>query len=134
MPCCNLLFASFTAPLFQTCSNTHLPGFISHVKDIKSLGVDTIVMYAVADHFVMSAWGAEFKADKDILFVGDGVGDFAKKTGLTLDLTGFGLGLRSPRFAMVVEDGVVTYLGIEPAGGVTVSGAEAVIEFLKGRK
>lgn len=68
------------------------------------------------------------------LFLGDALGDFAKKTGLTFDLTGFGLGLRSKRFAMVVDDGVVTYLGVEPAGGVTVSGAEAVIDFLKSKK
>jgi len=146
------------------CSNTHLPGFVNHAGAIKSAGVDSILMYSVADHFVMAAWGKTQHADKDIVgaelaksgerklywlssflllplarsfapltqtFLGDATGEFAKKTGLTFDLSGFGLGERSKRVAMVVEDGKVTYLGVEPAGGVTVSGAEAVLEFLR---
>ncbi|KAI9019893.1 redoxin [Hyaloraphidium curvatum] len=129
-----VVLVSIPGPYTSTCSNVHLPGFIDKLDEIKALGADTIAFYSVADHWVMAAWGAEFGVDDKIVFLGDGSGNFAKQTGLTLDLSAVGMGLRSPRFAMVVDDGKVTYLGIESKPGVSVSGADAVIEFLKGGK
>jgi peroxiredoxin len=111
------------------CSMTHLPGYVVNADKIKSRGVDTIACMAVNDAFVMDAWGKAHNAD-EILMLGDGNGDFTRALGLELDGRGFGLGMRSQRFAMIVDDGVVTHLNVEEGPGVEVSAAESIIALL----
>ena len=108
------------------CSMTHLPGFVVNADEIKDRGVDTIACMAVNDAFVMDAWGKAQNAEA-ILMLGDGNGDFTRALGLELDGTGFGLGMRSQRFAMIVDDGVVKHLGVEEGPGIEVSAAEAIL-------
>ena len=111
------------------CSMTHLPGFVINADAIKAKGVDTIACMAVNDAFVLGAWGVA-QNDEEITMLADGNGDFTKAIGLELDASGFGMGARSKRFGMIVEDGTVTYLGIEAAGEIKVSSAEAMLEQL----
>ncbi len=113
-----------------TCHKNHLPGYLEQADTIKAKGVDTIAVVAVNDQFVMGAWAKATGADDKILFLADGSADFTKSIGLEFDLTANGLGVRSKRYAMIVEDGVVKTLNVEEAGGVSVSGAAAVLELL----
>ena len=114
-----------------TCNNHHLPGFIAKADDIKKKGVDTIAFTAVNDVFVMEAWKDASKAGDKILFLADGSAVFAKAIGLTIDLTAGGLGIRSTRYAMIVEDGVVKELQVEPDAGVAAcSAAPSILEKL----
>ncbi|ODT13592.1 MAG: alkyl hydroperoxide reductase [Kaistia sp. SCN 65-12] len=113
-----------------TCHKNHLPGYVEQADTIKAKGVDTIAVVAVNDQFVMGAWAKATGADDKILFLADGSADFTKSLGLEFDLTANGLGVRSKRYAMIVEDGVVQTLNVEEAGGVSVSGAAAVLELL----
>ncbi|MEQ8514896.1 MAG: peroxiredoxin, partial [Chromatocurvus sp.] len=101
------------------CSMTHLPGYVVNADKIKAKGVDTIACMAVNDAFVMDAWGKAQNAG-EILMLGDGNGDFTRALDLELDGSGFGLGMRSQRFAMIVEDGVVKHLAVEEGPGVEV--------------
>jgi peroxiredoxin len=110
------------------CSNTHLPGFIVNADKIKAKGVDTIVCMAVNDAFVLGAWSKEHNAE-ELLMLADGNGDLTKQLGLELDGSGFGLGLRSRRFAMIVDNGVVKYLGVDTKE-IKDSAAETVLEQL----
>ena len=110
------------------CSMTHLPGFVVNADKIKAQGVDNIVCTAVNDVFVMDAWGKAQNAD-EIIMAADGNGDFAKALGLNLDASGFGMGHRSKRYAMIVDNGEVTYLGIDEKA-IEQSSAEAVLEAL----
>ena len=111
------------------CSMTHLPGFVVNADKIKAKGVDTIACMAVNDGFVMGAWG-EAQNASEILMLADGNGELTAELGLELDGSGFGLGKRSQRFAMIVDDGTVTHLAVEPGGGIEVSSAEAIMEQL----
>lgn len=110
-----------------TCSAKHLPGFLEKADDLKKKGVDEIVCLSVNDAFVMGAWGENQKASGKVRMLADGNGDFTKAVGLTLDGSGFGMGLRSQRYAMVVQDGVVKELLVEPGPGLNVSSAESVL-------
>jgi peroxiredoxin len=110
-----------------TCSNNHLPGYLENEAAIREKGVDEIAVIAVNDHHVMRAWAKASGGEGRILFIADGSGLFTKAIGLENDLVAAGLGIRSKRYAMIVEDGVVTSLGIEDAPGVNVSGAPAVL-------
>lgn len=111
-----------------TCSNQHLPGFIEKAGDIKAKGVDTIACLSVNDAFVMGAWGKQQGAGENVLMLGDGNGDLTKKLGLDFDGSGFGMGTRSQRYSMLVEDGVVKQLNVEPnPGEAKVSGAETIL-------
>jgi peroxiredoxin len=112
-----------------TCSAKHLPGFVDKAADIRAKGVDEIVCTAVNDPFVMKAWGAA-SGSADVTMLADGNGDFAKALGLTMDGTGYGLGLRGQRFALVVNDGTVEQVHIEAPGDFNVSSAEYVLEHL----
>ena len=112
-----------------TCSAAHLPGYVANAHTLRDKGVDTIACVSVNDAFVMGAWGKAQNAD-EILMLADGNGDFAKALGLTLDGTGFGMGLRSQRFAMIVEDGLVKHLAVEPGPGLDVSSAEKILAAL----
>lgn len=112
-----------------TCSQAHLPGFVVNADAIKQKGVDSIVCLSVNDAFVMDSWGKEKNAE-NLIMVGDGNGEFTRKLGLEMDGSGFGLGTRSQRYAMVVEDGVVKKLAVEAPGKFEVSKAEAILEAL----
>jgi peroxiredoxin len=111
------------------CSITHLPGYVVNADKIKARGVDTIACMAVNDAFVMDAWGKAQNAE-ELLMLADGNGDFTAALGLELDGRGFGLGTRSQRFAMIVDDGTVTHLNVESGPGVDVSSAETMMGLL----
>ncbi len=111
-----------------TCSAAHLPGFRDKANEFKARGIDEIAVTSVNDVFVMDAWAKSAEAGEKISFLADGNGDFASALGLSLDLTELGLGVRSQRYAMLVEDGVVRKLYIEPAAGeAKVSSAESLL-------
>ena len=112
-----------------TCHNNHLPGFLKNADTIKGKGVDTIAVTGVNDVFVMDAWKKATGAEGKIDFLADGNGDFAKAIDLALDASGGGLGLRSRRYAMLVEDGVVKKLSIEDEPGkAEISSAENLLK------
>ena len=111
------------------CSVTHLPGYVVNADKILAKGVDTIACLSVNDAFVMDAWGKAQNADH-ILMLADGNGDFTAALGLELDGRGFGLGQRSQRYAMIVDNGTVTLLNVEEGPGVDVSSAETVLAAL----
>lgn len=110
------------------CSMAHLPGFVVNADKIKAKGVDNIVCLAVNDAFVMCAWGKAQNAE-EIIMAADGSAAYTKALGLEMDLTGFGMGVRSQRYAMLVDNGVVTYLGVD-AKEIKASSAEAIMELL----
>ncbi len=110
------------------CSMTHLPGFVVNADKIKANGVDTIVCLAVNDAFVMDAWGKAQNAE-ELVMAADGSAEFTTALGLVLDATAFGMGIRSKRYAMIVNDGEVTYLGVD-AQAIEASAADAVLEAL----
>ncbi len=111
-----------------TCSMNHLPGYLEHHDAIKAKGVDTIAVLAVNDVFVMKAWEEATGGKDKIVYLADGSGDFVKSIGLDMDLSAGGLGLRSKRFSMIVDDGEVLALNIEDSPGKAVaSGAEALL-------
>lgn len=112
-----------------TCSAAHLPGFVTNADKIKAKGVDTIACVSVNDAFVMDAWGKDKNAD-EILMLADWNAEFTEALGLTLDASGAGLGVRSQRYAMVVDDGVITKLAVEQGGKLEVSSAEAILDAL----
>ena len=111
------------------CSMTHLPGYVVNADKIKAAGVDTIVCMSVNDAFVMDAWGKAQNAE-EILMLADGNGELTAALGLELDGSGFGLGTRSQRFAMIVDDGTVSQLNVEAGPGVDVSSAETMMALL----
>jgi peroxiredoxin len=109
-----------------TCSARHLPGFVEHAADLRNKGIDAIACTAVNDVFVMDAW-EKSAGSGDIDMLADGNGDFVGALGLALDATGFGMGHRGQRFALVADDGVVTHLFVEEGGDFKVSSAEYVL-------
>jgi peroxiredoxin len=114
-----------------TCHKNHLPGFLQNADAIKAKGVDTIAVVAVNDGFVMDAWKKATGAEGKIEFLADGNGEFAKAIDLTIDASGNGLGIRSKRYSMLVEDGVVKKLNVEESPGkAEASGAEALLKQL----
>jgi peroxiredoxin len=113
-----------------TCSARHLPGFKEKAAEFKAKGVDTIACLSVNDAFVMAAWAKDQGVEGQVLMLADGNADFTKKVGLDFDGSKFGMGVRSQRYALVAEDGVVTSLDVEQAGEFKVSAAEYVLEKL----
>ena len=111
-----------------TCSAQHLPGYIQLADQLKAKGVDEIWCVSVNDAFVMGAWGRDQKATGIVRMMADGSGTFTKALGLELDLSAKGLGIRSQRYSMLVEDGVVKQLNLENGGGFAVSSAEKMLE------
>ena len=110
-----------------TCSMKHLPGFVSGAQSVKAKGVDEVMCLSVNDAFVMDAWGKAQGAGGKVRMLADGNGEFTRAVGLELDAGGFGMGKRSQRYAMVVKDGKVEQLHVEPGGGLNVSSCEAVL-------
>ena len=110
-----------------TCSAKHLPGFIEKAADLKAKGVDRIACTSVNDVFVMDAWGKDQGAGDAVMMLADGNGDFAAALGLVMDGSKFGMGKRSQRYAMVVNDGKVEQVFVEDGGGFEVSSAEHVL-------
>ena len=113
-----------------TCSAKHLPGFVQHAAAIKGKGVDAIACLSVNDAFVMDAWGKAQNVGDKVLMLADGNAAFSKAVGLTMDGTGYGMGTRASRYAMVVENGVVKTLNVEAPGAFEVSSAEAIMKAL----
>jgi len=113
-----------------TCSAKHLPGFVDKADEIKAKGVDTIACVSVNDAFVMGAWGEAQGVGDKVLMLADGNGEFSRAVGLDFDGSNFGMGVRSQRYAAIVEDGVVTHLAVEQPMQFEVSSAEAVLEAL----
>ncbi|MBV7463068.1 MULTISPECIES: peroxiredoxin [unclassified Acidovorax] len=111
-----------------TCSAKHVPGYLEKAAEFKAAGVDEIWCVSVNDAFVMGAWARDQKTDGKVRMLGDGDATFAKATGLTLDLTGKGLGLRSNRYSMLVRDGKVVTLNVEAPGKFEVSDADTLLQ------
>ena len=115
-----------------TCSAKHVPGYVEHHAALKAAGVDEIWCVSVNDAFVMGAWARDQKSVGKVRMLGDGSADFTKATGLTLDLTARGMGLRSNRYSMLVKDGVVTQFNDEQGGGYAVSDAATLLKQIQG--
>ena len=113
-----------------TCSVKHLPGFVANAGAIRGKGVDSILCLSVNDVFVMDAWGKDQSVGDSVAMVADGSGALANALGLELDLTERGLGVRSQRYSMIVDDGVVSALNVDEGGAFEVSGAENILEQL----
>lgn len=112
-----------------TCSARHLPSYVDKAQDLKGQGIDEIACISVNDPFVMAAWGQR-DGSEDIIMLADGNGDFAEATGLTMDGSKFGLGQRSQRYSMIVNDGVVEQLNVEAPGEYRASSAEYMLDQL----
>ncbi len=128
------LFKGKTVVLFSvpgaftpTCDAKHLPGFVQLADQIRAKGVDLIACMAVNDVFVMNAWGKASGVGDKVMMLADGNGEYAKALGLSLDASGFGMGQRGQRFALVVEDGVARHVDVEAPGQFKVSAAEHVL-------
>jgi peroxiredoxin len=114
-----------------TCSAKHVPGYVARAADLKTAGVDEIWCVSVNDAFVMGAWGRDQKSAGKVRMMADGSADFSKATGLTLDLTSRGMGLRSNRYSMLIKDGVVKSLNVEAPGKFEVSDADTLLRQAK---
>ncbi len=112
-----------------TCSAKHLPGFVAHLPALQDKGVEAVACHSVNDAFVMAAW-TEVAGDPAIRMIADGAADLTKQLGLELDLTAAGMGLRCQRYALILKNREVTYLGLETGQSFGVSSAEAVLEAL----
>lgn len=122
-----VVFFAVPGAFTPTCSMKHLPGFVEQAEAIRKKGVDDIACVSVNDAFVMGAWGKASGAGGKVRMLADGNGEFTKAVGLALDASGFGMGQRSQRYAMVVKDGRVEELLVEPGPGLAASSAESVL-------
>ncbi|MBU6299055.1 MAG: peroxiredoxin [Alphaproteobacteria bacterium] len=111
-----------------TCSAKHLPGFIQHAEEFKKKGVDAIACVSVNDAFVMGAWGDHQNVGDKVMMLADGNGDLTGALGLEMDATKFGMGRRSQRFSMLVDNGIVKQLNVEEPGAFSVSSAEHMLK------
>ncbi len=134
------IFAGKTVVLFAlpgaftpTCSAAHLPGYVVHHEAIRAKGVDSIACLSVNDAFVMAAWGEAQHVEDNILMLADGSAAFTQAMGLELDLTAANFGMRSQRYALIAEDGVITHLNVESAQAFEVSDAETILALLAAR-
>lgn len=114
----------------RTCSSRHLPGYVQNAAALKAKGVDAIACLSVNDAFVMGAWGKEHNSGDNVTMLGDGSAEFTKAIGLELDRVKEGMGIRSQRYAMLIDNGVVKKLHVEKPGEYGVSSAEAMLEAL----
>ena len=125
-----VVFFAVPGAFTPTCAIKHLPGYQRDADAIRTSGVDTIACMAVNDVFVMDAWAQSAGTGDDVLMLADGNGDYAAALGLSWDLSGLGLGTRSQRFSMIVDDGVVTHLNVETPGEFNVSASEKILDQL----
>jgi len=125
-----VVLVSVPGAFTPTCSMNHLPGFVDQFDALKSKDVDTVACMAVNDVFVMHAWGEDRGVGENIMMLADGNGEYAKALGLDFDASGFGMGVRGQRFAIIVDDGVATHVAVEAPGQLDVSKAEAILEAL----
>lgn len=122
-----VVLVSVPGAFTPTCSANHLPGFIDQADALAGKGVDTIACMAVNDVFVMDAWGKDRGVGDKVVMLADGNGEYAAALGLEMDASGFGMGTRSQRFAIVVDDGVASHVAVEAPGQFEVSKAESVL-------
>lgn len=122
-----VVLVSVPGAFTPTCSMNHLPGFVENADDIYGKGIDTIACMAVNDVFVMDAWGKDRGVGEKVVMLADGNGDYARALGLELDASGFGMGQRGQRFAIVVDDGIAAHVAVEAPGEFEVSKAEAIL-------
>ena len=108
----------------------HLPGFVDNAEALKAKGVDTVACMAVNDVFVMGAWGKDRGVGDTVILLADGNAEYTRALGLELDATGFGMGIRGQRFAIIVDDGVATHVAVEAPAEFEVSKAEAILDAL----
>ncbi len=125
-----VVLVSVPGAFTPTCSEKHLPGFVANADALADKGVDTIACMSVNDVFVMNAWGKDQNVGEKVTMLADGNGEYAAALGLEMDGTAFGMGMRSQRFAIVVDDGVATSVAVEEPGQFDVSKAESVLEGL----
>ena len=125
-----VVLVSVPGAFTPTCSMNHLPGFVDQADALLAKGVDTIACMAVNDVFVMHAWGKDRGVGDKVTMLADGSGEYARALGLEFDASGFGMGMRGQRFAIVVDDGVATHVAVEAPGQLEVSKAEAILEHL----
>lgn len=125
-----VVLVSVPGAFTPTCSASHLPGFLQHIDALKGKGVDAVAFVSVNDVFVMDAWGKDQAVGNKVIMLADGNGEYAKALDLVMDGTAFGMGMRSKRFAIVVDDGVATHVAVEAPGQFEVSKAEAVLAAL----
>ncbi len=122
-----VVLVSVPGAFTPTCSMNHLPGYVEHADEILGKGVDTIACTAVNDVFVMDAWGKDRGVGDKVTMLADGNGEYAKALDLEMDGSGFGLGMRGQRFALIVDDGIATHVAVEEAGKLDVSSAESIL-------
>lgn len=125
-----VVFFAVPGAFTPTCAIKHLPGYQRDADAIRIRGVDTIACMAVNDVFVMDAWAKSAGTGDDVVMLADGNGDYAAALGLSWDLSGLGLGTRSQRFSMIVDDGVITHLNVESPGEFAISASEKILEQL----
>lgn len=125
-----VVLVSVPGAFTPTCSMNHLPGFVEQASALKEKGVDTVACMAVNDVFVMDAWGKDRGVGDDVLMLADGNGEYAAALDLEMDGTGFGMGTRGQRFAIIVDDGVATHVAVEQPGQFEVSKAESILSAL----
>ena len=123
-----VVLVSVPGAFTPTCSMNHLPGFVERAREFSDKGVDAVACMAVNDVFVMDAWGKDRGAGDDVMMLADGNGEYSKALGLEMDASGFGMGMRGQRFAIVVDDGIATHVAVEAPGQFEVSKAEAILE------
>ena len=124
--------ALFSVPgaFTPTCSQQHLPGFVNKAEELTDKGIDTVACMSVNDVFVMDAWGKSQNTNEKVLMLADGNGEFTAALGLELDASGFGMGSRSQRFSLVINDGQVEILNVEDGGEFRVSSCEFMLDQL----
>ena len=125
-----VVFFAVPGAFTPICSDYHLPGFVLRTDELRAKGVDSVACLSVNDVFVMDAWGKDQKVAGSVIMLADGNGEFTRAMGLEMDGSTFGLGIRSQRYAAIIENGILTSLFVEPQGGLDVSSAESVLAAL----
>lgn len=125
-----VVLVSVPGAFTPTCSMNHLPGYVDQIDALKSKNVDTVACMAVNDVFVMDAWGKDRGVGGNVMMLADGNGEYAGALGLEMDASGFGMGIRGQRFAIIVDDGKATHVAIEAPGQFEFSKVEAILEAL----
>lgn len=122
-----VVLVSVPGAFTPTCSASHLPGFVNQAADFFAKGVDSIACMSVNDVFVMHAWGEDQKVGDKVMMLADGNGEYARALDLEMDGTAFGMGTRSQRFAIIIDDGTATHVAVEAPGKLEVSEADAIL-------